>query len=62
MSVAFRQQMFCAVAVVAIAYIFLDSSQLHDSLIDSPFRDQAVDSNLAGLSQTVSSVHRLSVI
>lgn len=43
-------------------YVFLDTRQLHNSLVDGALRDQTIDGNLTGLTQTMSTIHCLSVI
>lgn len=42
--------------------ILLDSSKLDDTLVNGSFRDQAVDCHLSSLSETVSTIHGLSVV
>ena len=44
------------------AYIFLDSGHLDDPFVNSALRDKSIDSDLACLSKTVSSVHCLSIV
>lgn len=43
-------------------HILLDSRELDDTLVNGPLRDQAVDCHLTGLSETVSTIHSLSIV
>ena len=45
-----------------MTYVFFHPGQLDDALIDGSFRDQAIHSNLAGLSKTVCTIHGLRII
>lgn len=47
---------------MCIPYIFLNPSKLHNTFVNRTLRDKSVYGDLAGLAQTVSTVHGLSVI
>lgn len=43
-------------------YVFLHPCELNNPLVNRALRDEAVHSDLAGLSETMSTVHSLSIV
>ena len=45
-----------------MTYIFLHASKLHDALVDRALRNEAINSDLTGLTQTMGTIHGLCVV
>jgi hypothetical protein len=43
-------------------YVFLDTSQLNDTLVDGALGDQPVHGDLSGLTETMGTIHSLSIV
>ena len=50
------------VSLSEVAYVFLHTRELHDTLVDRTLRDESVNGDLTSLAQTMGTIHGLRIV